>query len=82
MARKKRPSAHYTAVNGSSARAVYQHHSGAMHNLEFTFVTEEGDAFTVTMTHGNAREFINSAIAAYEATMAPLQIAKHVPFGG
>lgn len=69
-------------MNGSSTRAVYAHHSAALHNLEFTFITDDGDAFTVTMEHANAREFLNSAIAAYQATMQPLQIARTVPFGG
>jgi hypothetical protein len=71
-----------TAVSGSSARALYAHHAGMLNNLEFTFVTDSGEKFTVTMEHPHAREFIDSAIAAYQATMLPLRIARQVPFGG
>lgn len=82
MGRIRKPKDHYTAIRGSGARAVYAHHSGAMHNLEFTFVTPENENFTVTMDHANAREFLNSAIAAYQATMEPLRIARDIPFAG
>lgn len=73
--------ANINAVKGSGARCLYQHHAGAMHKIEFSFVTENGEKYTVTMTHDAAREFLNSGISAYQALMQPLQIARNVPFG-
>lgn len=81
MRRQKRNKVHYTAIQGSSSRAVYAHQVGMLHNIEMTFVTAEGDEVIVTMPHEIARETINGAIAAYQATMQPLQIARNVPFG-
>lgn len=74
--------ANINAVKGSGARCLYQHHSGAMHKIEFSFIDENGKQYTVTMNHDAAREFINSSIAAYQAIMEPLRIARQVPFGG
>lgn len=79
---RKRQKTQFNATKGSSARAIYSHHAGMLHNLEFTFVTENGEEIVVTMNHPQAREFLNSAIAAYQATMEPLRIARDVPFAG
>ena len=73
--------ANYTAISGTACRAVYTHHAGMLHNVEFTFVTEEGTV-VVTMPFDVARETLNAGIAAYQAIMKPLQIAQNVPFGG
>ncbi len=52
-----------------------------LHNVEFTFKTDEGDV-VITMPFDVARETLNAGIASYQAIMRPLQIAQQVPFGG
>lgn len=81
MARQKLPTTHYDALSGTACRAVYTRELGMMHNVEFTFKTEQGDV-VITMPFSVARETLNTGIAAYEAIMQPLQIARNVPFGG
>lgn len=73
---------HYKAVSGTSCRAVYTHHAGMIHNIEFTFKTESGDEVIIEMPFDVARETLNAGIASYQAIMTPLQISRQVPFGG
>lgn len=80
MARKK-PTTHYTAVEDTACRALYTHHAGMIHNIEFTFKTTDGDV-VIQMPYNVARETLNAGIASYQAIMEPLQIARQVPFGG
>jgi hypothetical protein len=52
-----------------------------MHGIDFVFVTDDGEEVTVSLDYNAARDVLNSGIAAYEAIMKPLQIARNVPFG-
>lgn len=81
MRKRSKKLAEYTALSGTACRAVYTHHAGMLHNVEFTFKTEHGDV-VVTMPFEVARETLNAGIASYQAIMKPLQIAQQVPFGG
>lgn len=75
----KKAIAHYEATSGSAARAVYQHHAGAMHKIAFEFQTPQGRV-TIEMPHDVAAEMIEQGIAAYQAIQRPLKIARNVPF--
>ena len=78
---QKRNEMWYKAVDGTSVRAKYTHAAAAMHNIEFSFVTETGDVVKVEMEHDVAAKVIEQAIAAYTAIQRPLQFPRSIPWG-
>lgn len=68
------------ATSASAVRALYQHHSGAMHMIEFTFVTANGEELVVAMPHDIAAKLLEEGAHAYEAIQRPLRRAFKVPF--
>lgn len=83
MAAQKRPKirSQFRAVTGSACKTRFESGLGAMHGIDFVFVTDDGEEVTVSLDYNAARDVLNSGIAAYEAIMKPLQIARNVPFG-
>lgn len=79
--KEKKDILHFDISGASSARALYQHHSGAMHKLQFKFETSDGRILEVEMNHEIAAPFIEQAIAAYSAIQRPIQFPRNIPFG-
>ena len=72
---------HYKAVKGSSVRAKYALHSAAIHTIEMTFETGNGEVLVIEMDHEIAANVLEQGIAAHSAIQRPIKIPRMIPFG-
>ena len=72
---------HFTAVDGSTVRALFVPVSGQIHRIEMTFHTSNGERVVIEMEHDVAAKVIEQGISAYNSIMKPLKVSRMIPFG-
>ena len=80
MTKNKPLEHHYTAVDGSTVRALYTPVIGQIHRIEMTFHTSDGERVVIEMEHDVAAKVIEQGVSAYNTIMKPLKTSRNLPF--